>query len=106
MGFLDRLFGGREPTSRQVAKDRLQLVLVHDRVNLSPVMLDAMKNELITVISKYVEIDAEGVEVTLSQSMRQSRLTADIPVMGPARRQRSATAGQRPTMSREPKAHR
>ncbi len=87
MSFLDRLFGRREPTSRQMAKDRLQLVLVHDRINISPGMLDTMKDEMIKVISKYVEIDPDGVEVTFSQSKRQSRLTADIPVVGPVRRQ-------------------
>ncbi len=86
MGFLDRLFERREPSSRQVAKDRLQLVLVHDRINISPGLLDRMKDELITVISKYVEIDAGGVEVTFSQGRRQSRLVADIPVLGPAPR--------------------
>jgi cell division topological specificity factor len=86
MGFLDRLFGSREPSSRQVAKDRLQLVLVHDRINLSPGMLDTMKDELIKVISRYVEIDADGVEVTFTQNRRESRLVADIPVRGPAPR--------------------
>ena len=86
MGFLDRLFGRREPTSREIAKDRLQLVLVHDRVKLSPGMMDLMKDELIRVISRYVEIDAEAVEVTLNQSKRESRLTVDIPVVGPSQR--------------------
>ncbi|MGQ9599534.1 MAG: cell division topological specificity factor MinE [Anaerolineae bacterium] len=84
MGFLNRLWGRGEPTSRDIAKERLQLVLVHDRVKISPVLLDKMKDELITVISRYVEIDAEGVEVTFTQSKRESRLIADIPVVGPA----------------------
>jgi cell division topological specificity factor len=84
MGFLDRLLGRREPTSRDIAKERLQLVLVHDRIKISPAMLDKMKDELITVISRYVEIEAEGVEVTFTQSRRESRLVADIPVVGPA----------------------
>jgi cell division topological specificity factor len=86
MGFLSRFFGGRQPTSREVAKERLQLVLVHDRVKISPAMLDRMKDELITVISRYVEIDAEAVEVTFTQSKRQSRLVADIPLIGPVRK--------------------
>lgn len=94
MRFLDRLFGRHEPTSRQVAKDRLQLVLVHDRISISPAMLDTMKDEMIKVISKYVEIDPDGVEVTFSQSKRQSRLTADIPVVGPARRQAKKSSGK------------
>lgn len=86
MGFLNRVFKGREPTSRQIAKERLQLVLVHDRIRISPGMLDQMKDELITVISRYVEIDPDGVEVTFTQSRRESRLTADIPVVGPVRK--------------------
>ena len=84
MGFLDSLFRRSEPTSREVAKERLQLVLVHDRIKISPVLLDRMKDELIIVISRYVEIEADAVEVTFTQSKRESRLVADIPVVGPA----------------------
>jgi cell division topological specificity factor len=50
---------------------------------MSPHLLQTLKDELISVISKYVEIDAENMEVTFTQSRRQSRLTADIPVIGP-----------------------
>ena len=84
MGFLDRLFGRRAPTSREIAKERLQLVLVHDRIKISPATLDKMKDELITVISRYVEIEADGVQVTFTQGRRESRLVADIPILGPA----------------------
>jgi cell division topological specificity factor len=94
MGFLNRVFGRREPTSRDIAKERLQLVLVHDRIKISPVMLEKMKDELITVISRYVEIDADGVQVTFTQGRRESRLVADIPVVGPAKRtSKKAAAG-------------
>jgi cell division topological specificity factor len=86
MGFLHQLFGKRETSSSVVAKERLQLVLVHDRINISPSTLEQMKDDLITVISRYVEIDPDGVQVTFTQSKRASRLTADIPVTGPARR--------------------
>jgi cell division topological specificity factor len=86
MGFLDRIFGPKEPSSRDIAKERLQLVLVQDRIKISPAMLDRMKDELITVISRYVEIEPEGVQVTFTQSRNQSRLVADIPVLGVARR--------------------
>ena len=82
MSWLNALFGRREPTSREVAKNRLQLVLVQDRVNMSPHLLQTLKDELISVISKYVEIDEENMEVTFTQRKRQSRLTADIPVIG------------------------
>lgn len=89
MGFLNRILGRREPTSREIAKERLQLVLVHDRIKISPATLDRMKDELITVISRYVEIEADGVQVTFTQSRRESRLVADIPVVGPAGRYKS-----------------
>jgi cell division topological specificity factor len=86
MGFLDSLFGRDRRTSRDVAKERLQLVLVHDRIKISPAVLDKMKDEMISVISRYVEIEPDAVEVTFTQSRRESRLVADIPVVGPARR--------------------
>ena len=61
--------------------------------------MDRMKDELITVISRYVEIDPDGVEVTFTQGRRENRLVADIPVVGPARRSSSrkvtARAGAR-----------
>ena len=94
MGFLDRLFRSREPTSRDIAKERLRLILVQDRVKMSPGMLEKLKDELITVISRYVEIEADGVEVTFTQGKRQSRLVADIPVVGPAGRGSSRTANK------------
>jgi cell division topological specificity factor len=81
MSLFQRLFGPREVTSREVAKNRLQLVLVHDRVNMSPQLLQTLKDELIAVISKYVDIDVDGTEVTFTQSRRQNRLTADIPIV-------------------------
>lgn len=85
MGFLDRLFGRSEQTSSEIARERLQLVLVHDRIKISPATLDKMKDELITVISRYVEIEADNVEVSFTQGRRESRLVANIPVVGPAR---------------------
>ena len=81
MGLLSALFGRRGPSSREIAKNRLQLVLVHDRVDLSPQKFQLLKDELISVISKYVEIDVEGMQVNLTQSSRQCRLTAEIPVL-------------------------
>lgn len=82
MNWLNSLFRRSEPTSREIAKNRLQLVLVQDRVNMSPQLLQTLKDELIAVISKYVEIDEDHMDVTFKQSKRQSRLTADIPVIG------------------------
>lgn len=92
MGFLDRIFGRREESSSEIAKERLKLVLVHDRVSISAATLEKMKDELITVISRYVEIEPDGVQVTFTQGKRESRLVADIPVVGPAGRSTSHKA--------------
>ena len=82
MSFLDRLLG-RRPTSRQVAKDRLQLVLVHDRSGLSPETMEKMRDELIAVLSKYVDINREEMEISLTQGRGQNKLTANIPIRPP-----------------------
>ena len=86
MGFLDRLLGRRDATSSDIAKDRLVMVLVHDRAKITPGMLEQMKDEMISVISRYIQIEAEGVEVTFTQDGRESRLVANIPVAGPKSR--------------------
>jgi cell division topological specificity factor len=80
MSFLRRLLGRGEPSSSDVAKRRLQLVLVHDRANISPGLLAVIKDEIINVISRHIEIDRAGVEINFSQQGRESRLVADIPL--------------------------
>jgi cell division topological specificity factor len=80
MSIFSRWLGQKSPSSREVAKQRLQLVLVHDRSQISPGMLEMLKDEIIAVISKHVEIDKSGVHVTFSQSERENRLVADIPL--------------------------
>jgi cell division topological specificity factor len=88
MRILERLIGRRDRlSSGQVAKERLRLVLAHDRADISPALLDTLKDEIVTVISRHVAIDAESVQVTFSQSARETRLVADIPLLT-RRRQR------------------
>ncbi len=90
MSFLDRLLG-RENRSGQQAKERLQLVLVHDRSNITPAMMDMLKDELISTLERHLAIDREGVEMHLTQTRRESRLVADIPLKkGRKGRERSA----------------
>ena len=69
-----------QPSSREAAKQRLQLVLVHDRNEIEPGMLEIIKDEIIAVISKHLDIDRDGVQVNFTQGERESRLTADIPL--------------------------
>lgn len=80
MSWLKKLLGRGELTSRQIAKDRLQMVLIHDRSNLSPGMLEALKDEIIATIGKRINVDRDGVTFTLEQDGRTSRLVADIPL--------------------------
>jgi septum site-determining protein MinD len=81
-GMWSKFTGKKRVTSREVAKQRLQLVLIHDRSDISPVMLEALKADLIAVISEHLEIDQEGIEITLSESRGKSRLLATIPILG------------------------
>jgi cell division topological specificity factor len=82
-GWLERLFG-HEGKSAQQAKERLKLVLIHDRTALTPDMMEKMKNELLQVISRYVDIDPELVRISMSQEGREQRLLADIPLRAAA----------------------
>lgn len=78
--FFDRLIG-RPGTSAQTAKERLTLVLVHDRTDISPAVIDVIKDEIIQVISRHVDINRDEVEIQLSQDQRENRLVANIPLL-------------------------
>ena len=65
MGFMDFFHRKR---SGEVAKDRLKLLLISDRVNCSPDMMEAIKNDIINVISKYMEIDNENLDIQITQT--------------------------------------
>ncbi len=85
MSWLDRLFKRKTP-SKNVAKERLQLVLRHDRMKLPPGLLAALKDDLIRVISNYVEIDEAGISVELNERNSRRSLVASIPVVGTRRK--------------------
>lgn len=87
MSFLHRLMN-REKSSARDAKERLKLVLVHDRADISPGRLEDMKDDVIEVISRYVEIDRGGVQISLTKDRTSQRLVADIPLASPRRRRR------------------
>ena len=79
---LNKLFG-RQPSSAAKARERLQLVLAHDRTDLSPDLLDQMREEILAVVAKYVEIDFEGGEVSLETEDRMTALVANLPIKRP-----------------------
>ena len=79
-------WGKQNRQSANEAKERLKLVLIHDRTDLSQEELSIMKNELLDVISKHVEIDPDAVKISMKQEGREQRLTADIPLKTTHRR--------------------
>lgn len=86
MSFFDRLFG--KTKSADNAKERLQLVLIHDRTDMTPAELDALRDDLIATISRHVSIDAQGVQIDVEHDGRSQRLIADIPLKAARRRTR------------------
>lgn len=86
MSFLDALLGRKREGSSSIAKERLLTVLVHDRVKMTPEMMDEMRQEIVAVISKYVDIvDPDAIEVSLLRGEETDHLKADIPVRRSAR---------------------
>ena len=81
MGLFNRLRG--RPSSKDVAKERLQLVLMHDRASISPAVVEQIKDEIIQIISKYVDIDPRSMDVHLRQLDNEgaSALVANIPLV-------------------------
>jgi cell division topological specificity factor len=86
---MNRLFDkvlGRDKHSANAAKERLKLVLIHDRTDLSPTTLGNLKDDLIEVISRYVDIDPRAVRIDMEYNGREQRLIADIPLRAVNRR--------------------
>lgn len=80
LDFISRIFAKESSSSKNVAKERLRLVLVHDRASISPHMLNNLKEDLIKVISNYMEIDESAMDVNLNQDDREVALVVNIPV--------------------------
>ena len=84
MDFLS--FFTKKNSSKEIAKDRLKLVLIHDRVNCSTQLLEMLKTDIIKVISNYMEIDEEELDIQISQTLLEGGaqnvpvLCANIPI--------------------------
>jgi len=87
MNFLARLFQmiGKQK-SKETAIKRLQLVLIHDRTDISPETMENLRRDLIGVISNYLEIEEEKIELDLAKEERSVALVANIPIRTVKRR--------------------
>ncbi len=77
--FIDKILR-RQTASATTARERLQLVLAHDRSDLSPEQLDQMRREIFEVVAKYVDIDLEEGDVSLETEDRVTALVANLPI--------------------------
>jgi cell division topological specificity factor len=77
---LERLFPRTDRNSRSDVKNRLKLVLAHDRADLPPDLIEAMRKDILEVVSRYVELDVEAMELALESTDRSTILIANLPI--------------------------
>jgi cell division topological specificity factor len=91
MGFLSRFF--KLGDSKKQAKERLQLVLIHDRADISAGMMEMLRKDIIEVISRYMEIDENQIELELEKENKSVALVANIPIVRVKRNCRGVKVG-------------
>lgn len=91
--FLNKLFGRQN--SGATAKERLRLVLMSDHLSLAPEMIDSMKRDLVDVISRYVEVDREKIDVHFEQEDHGLAMLANIPITGVNRNNGNGSGGDK-----------
>ncbi len=78
LSMIKKMFGGEK--SGQMAKNRLKVVIMQDRTTFSPHVMEALRNDLIEVFSKYLEIEEEGMEFNLERENESVGLAISIPI--------------------------
>ncbi len=81
LGFFRQTEKEAEESSKDTARNRLRVVLMQDRTNLTPELMERMRRELVELLSKYVEMDKEALELNLEQDGDQVALMLSIPVI-------------------------
>lgn len=77
--FLQKLMGN-EKNSKDTAKDRLKLVLIHDRASMSPNIIEDLRRDLVAVISKYMDFDEKALDVQMAEQDEMAMLEVNIPI--------------------------
>jgi cell division topological specificity factor len=99
--FLKKLFGSAPPSS-STAKERLRLVLMTDHLALAPEIIEQMKRDLVDVISRYVEVDRDKIEVNFEQQDKALAMLANIPIISVNRPNGAVAEKIAPTPKPEP----
>ncbi len=81
LGFFRQTEKEAEESSKDTACNRLRVVLMQDRTNLTPELMERMRRELVELLSKYVEMDKDALELNLEQDGDQVALMLSIPVI-------------------------
>ncbi len=76
----EKIFGRNDKSPRAAAKDRLRVVIMHDRADIPGPMLEQMRTEILAVLSKYVDIDEQALDVSLERENDEVALVANIPI--------------------------
>ncbi len=66
--------------SRDRAKSRLKLIIAHDRASINPEMMSSIREEILDVVARYIEVDRDEMEFSLSHDQRVTALTANLPI--------------------------
>lgn len=80
MGVFAFMNGRKKPTPGELAKERLKVVLVQDRIKLNPELLDLIRADLLAAISRRLEVDEQNVEISLAREDRWDKLYANMPI--------------------------
>lgn len=80
MGVFEFIVGRKKPTPGEVAKSRLKVVLVHDRAKINPELLELIKQEVLAVISRRLDVDEQHMQITMAREEGWDKLLANVPV--------------------------
>ena len=80
MGFLSALFNSKK--SKDTAKKRLKIVLMHDRLDISPEVMEPIRGDILEVITKYMEVEDSGIDIDFNKEEDVTALAVSIPVKG------------------------
>ncbi|WIW71407.1 MULTISPECIES: cell division topological specificity factor MinE [Anaerosinus] len=80
LGAIMKMLGKDSKSSKDIARERLRLVLVHDRASVTPQFMEVLKDDMIKVISNYMDINEKEMEVNFTKDESSVALVANIPV--------------------------